>query len=69
MARKILLTSLSAAGNNLPVRFFSVRNEFGYNYCDALLDAEAGIKVALARYNIDEVVIVGESTPMTKGTI
>ena len=47
--------------------FFSVRNEFGYNYCDALLDAEAGIKVALARYNIDEVVIIGGADAYDEG--
>lgn len=56
MARKILMTSLSVAESNLPVRYFSVRNEFGYSYCDALLDTEASIKAALARYNIDEII-------------
>ncbi len=51
MARNILLTSLSAAENDLPVRFFSFRNEFGFDYCDALLDTEASIKATLARYS------------------
>ena len=53
MARNILLTSLSAAENDLPVRFFSFKNEFGFDYCDALLDTEASIKATLARYSID----------------
>lgn len=61
MARKILLTSLSAVENDLPVRFFSVRNEFGYNYCDAILDTEASIKAALARYDIDEIIVIGSA--------
>ena len=59
MARNVLLTSLSATERNLPVRFFSVRNEFGFSYCDALLDAEASIKAALARFNIDEIIVLG----------
>lgn len=59
MSRNILLTSLSATENNLPVRYFALQNEFGYDYCDALLDAEAGIKAMLARYNIHEIIIIG----------
>ena len=59
MARKVLLTSLSAAEIRPPFRYYSVRNEFDYSYCDALLDAEASIKAALARYNIDEIIIIG----------
>ena len=57
MAQNILLTSLSAAGNDLPLRYFSFQKEFGFDYCDALLDAEAGIKAVLARYDIDEIII------------
>lgn len=67
MGRKILLTSLSAAESNLPVRYFSVRNEFGYSYCDALLDTEASIKAALARYNIDEIIIIGGANAYDAG--
>ena len=66
MARKILMTSLSVAESNLPVRYFSVRNEFGYSYCDALLDTEASIKAALARYNIDEIIIIGGANTYNK---
>lgn len=67
MARSILLTSLSAAENNLPVRFFSFRNEFGFDYCDALLDAEASIKATLARYSIDEIVVIGGADSFHEG--
>lgn len=59
MARNILLTSLSASDDNLPFRYFSIKNEFGYDYCDALLDTEAGIKAVLARHAIDEVTVIG----------
>lgn len=59
--RNILLTSLSAVEGNLPARYYSVQNEFGFDYCDALLDAEAGIKAMLARYDIDEIIVIGEA--------
>lgn len=59
MSRNILLTSLSAAQSTPPVRYFSLRNEFGSDYCDALLDAEASIKSMLARYQIDDIFIFG----------
>ncbi len=59
MARNILLTSLSDAENDLPIRYFSIRKEFGFDYCDALLDTEAGIKAMLARYDIDEILVIG----------
>ena len=59
MARNILLTSLSAAENDLPLQYFSVQNETGFNYCDSLLDAEAGIKTLLARHEIDEIIVIG----------
>ena len=61
MARNILLTSLNAMDSNLPVRYFSLQKEFGSDYCDALLDTEAGIKAALARFHIDEVIVIGEA--------
>ncbi len=61
MSRNILLTSLSAAESTPPLRYFSIRNEFGFDYCDAVLDAEAGIKAVLARYKIDEIIVAGEA--------
>ena len=55
MARTILLTSLSASENEQPVRYFSVRNEYGYHYCDAILSVEAGTKYVLSHYDIEEI--------------
>ncbi len=59
MVRNILLTSLSPAEKDLCTRYFSFRKEFGFDYCDSLLDAEAGIKAVLSRYDIDEIIIIG----------
>ena len=67
MARSILLTSLSEAENDLPVRYFSLKNEFGFDYCDALLDAEASIKAMLAKYKIDEIIVIGGDNTYHKG--
>lgn len=66
MAGNILLTSLSAAEDNLPVRYFSIQKEFGYDYCDAMLDAEAGIKAVLARNDIDEIIVIGGESAYEK---
>lgn len=59
MARNILLTSLSTADDNLPVRYFYIQDGFRHYYCDAVLDAEAGIKAMLAKYDIDEIIVIG----------
>ena len=60
MARNILLTSLGEAGNELPMSYYSVPKEYGFDYCDALLEAEAGIKAMLARFPIDEIIVIGD---------
>ena len=67
MTRKVLLTSLSDMGHSLSPRYFSVRGEFGYYYCDALLDAEASIKAALACFSIDEIIILGSTGSYDEG--
>ena len=59
MAKNILLTSLGEAGNELPMSYYSVPKEYGFDYCDALLEAEAGIKAMLARFPIDEIIVIG----------
>ncbi len=59
MARNILLTSLCVAENDPPLHYFSLQKEFDYDYCDALLDTEAGIKAVLSRYAIDEIIVIG----------
>lgn len=61
MPRNVLLTSLSAVESILQERHFAVRDKDGIVYCDALLDAEAGIKAVLARYQIDEIDILGDA--------
>ena len=61
MARNILMTSLSAVDSDLPARYYSLKKEFGFDYCDALNDTEAGIKAMLARYDLDEIVVIGET--------
>ncbi|MBQ8933652.1 MAG: hypothetical protein IJ061_05140, partial [Lachnospiraceae bacterium] len=59
MVRNILLTSLSPVENDLPLSYYSLQKEFGFDYCDALTDAEAGIKAILAGYDIDEIIVIG----------
>ena len=67
MAQNILMTSLSAADTDLPVRFFSAKNESGLDYMDALLDTEAGIKTVLSRYNIDKIIVIGSAGSFDEG--
>ena len=59
MALNILITSLSSAESDPSVRYYSFRNEFSSDYCDALQETEASIKAALSRYSIDDVVVIG----------
>ncbi len=59
MKRNILLTTLSPTETDLPVRYCSVQREFDSVYCDALLDAEAGIKAMLSMHDIDEIIVIG----------
>ena len=67
MAQNILLTSLSALETGLPLRYFSVQNESGAGYFDALLDAEAGIKAALSQHEIDEIIVIGGAGSYAEG--
>ena len=59
MARNILLTSVSRTETQLPVRYYSFQKEFDSVFCDALLDAEAGIKAVLSMHDIDEIIVIG----------
>ena len=64
----MLLTSLNAMESDLPLRYFFVHNdEGGSAYCDTLLDAEAGIKNVLSRFDIDEIVIIGAAGSYDEG--
>lgn len=67
MARTILLTSLSASESEQPVRYFSVRNKYGYDYCDAILSVEASTKYVLSRYDIDEIFVIGRNSTFDEG--
>lgn len=60
MARNLLITSLYAAGSDLPLRYYQIQKEYGTFYVDALLDVEAGIKAMLASRHIDEIVVLCE---------
>ena len=59
MTRNILLTSVSPTETDPPVRYFSFQKEFSSVYCDAQLDAEAGIKAVLSMHDIDEIIVIG----------
>ena len=61
MARNILLTSVSRTETQLPVRYYSFQKEFDSVFCDALLDAEAGIKAVLSMHDIDEIIVIGQA--------
>ena len=67
MARTILLTSLSAAEYEQPVRYFSVSNQYGYSYCDAIMSVEASTKYVLSRYDIDEIFVIGRNSTFDEG--
>ena len=62
MARNILLTSLSSSENEYPVRYFSAKKEFGYEYCDAILSVEASTKYVLAHFDINEIIVIGRKS-------
>ena len=67
MAQNILLTSLDALGRERPLRYYSVRGEFGYNYCEALQSMEASTRYILAHFPIDEILVVGEEASPDDG--
>ena len=58
MSKRILVTSLSAS-EEMEIRYFSAKKEFGYEYCEAVLDSEASTKYLLSHYKLDEIVVVG----------
>ena len=60
MSRNIILTSLDSLESDSPLEYYSVQNEFGYDYCEAMLSMEASTKYILSRFPIDEIHILGE---------
>ena len=66
MTRNILLTSLDAPGSDQALRYYAVRNEYGYDYCEALQSMEASAKYILARFPIDEIIVIGDADDSEK---
>ena len=60
MPQNILLTSLDVPESNKTLRYYSVQNEFGRDYCEALQSMEASTKYILSRFPIDEIIVFGE---------
>ena len=60
MPRSILLTTLDVLENDRTIRYYSVQNEFGHDYCEAMQSMEASTKYILSRFPIDEILVIGE---------
>ena len=67
MTRNILLTSLNSTENDRSLRYYSAQNEFGYDYCEAAQSMEASAKYILARFQIDEILVIGEELSTDDG--
>ena len=63
MSRNILLTSLDAPENDRALRYYAVRNEFGFDYCEAAQSMEASAKYILSRFPVDEILVLGGDMP------
>ena len=59
MTRHIFLTSLDTPENDSALRYYAGGNEFGFDYCEAMLGMEASAKYILARFPIDEIFVIG----------
>ena len=62
MTKNILLTSLDVLTSDRVLRYYAVRNEFGFDYCEAVQSMEASTKFILARFPIDEILVIGEES-------
>lgn len=67
MTRNIILTSLEGLNNDRSLRYYSARNEFGFEYCEALQSMEASTKFILSRFPIDEILVIGEEGSSEEG--
>ena len=67
MSRNILLTSLDALENDRALRYYAVRNEFGFDYCEAAQSMEASAKYILSRFPVDEILVLGKEVPFEDG--
>lgn len=62
MIRNILLTSLDTPESGNPLWYYSAQNEFSFSYCEARQCMEASAKYVLARFPIDEILVIGNET-------
>jgi len=61
MSRNILVVTLDAMENDpQALRYFSVKNEYGNYYCDAVQTMEASTKYVLSRFPIDTIIAIGD---------
>ena len=60
MTKNILLVSLDELDLDRDLRYYAVENDYGYNYCEAMQSMEASTKYILAKYPIDEILVIGE---------
>ena len=67
MTQNILLTTLGRLGNDRPLRYYSVKNKFGFSYCEAVQSMEASSKYILATYPLDMILVIGEEMPSESG--
>ena len=67
MSRNYLMTSLDALNSNRVLQYYSVQNEFGRDYCEALQSMEASTKYILSRFPIDEIIVIGEKGSTADG--
>ena len=59
MARNFFLTTLDTLGSDRTLRYYGAANEYGFDYCEAVMDMEASAKYILARFPIDEILVLG----------
>ena len=52
MPRNIILTSLEGLESDRALRYYSVRNEFGFKYCEAMQSMEASTKYILSHFPV-----------------
>lgn len=68
VTRNILLTSLDVLGSDRDLQYYSVHNEFGCSYCEAVQSMEASSKYILSRFPIHEILVIGEDVSLPAET-
>ena len=67
MTRNIFITSLDALESGRSLQYYSAQNEFGFDYCEAVQCMEASAKCILARFPIDEILVIGDEADPSGG--